>query len=91
MTKNNPKITVIMSSYNRKDYIKEAIESILNQTYQDFEFIIIDDCSKKETQDVIEQYAKNDERIIFYLCPAKEKLNLHFTQYLKNYLIYEIS
>ena len=62
---NNPKISVIMSSYNRKDYIKEAIESILNQTYKDFEFIIIDDCSKKETQDVIEQYAKNDERIIF--------------------------
>lgn len=62
---NNPKISVIMSSYNRAHYIKEAIESILNQTYQDFEFIIIDDCSKKETQDVIEQYAKNDERIIF--------------------------
>lgn len=65
MTKNNPKVTVVMSSYNRKDYIKEAIESILNQTYQNFEFIIIDDCSQKETQDVIEQYAKNDERIIF--------------------------
>ena len=62
---NNPKISVIMSSYNRKDYIKEAIESILNQTYQDFEFIIIDDCSNKETQDVIEQYAQKDERIIF--------------------------
>lgn len=61
----NPKISVIMSSYNRTQYIKEAIESILNQTYQDFELIIIDDCSKKETQDVIEQYAKNDERIIF--------------------------
>ena len=61
----NPKISVIMSSYNRTQYIKEAIESILNQTYQDFEFIIIDDCSKKETQDVIENYAQNDERIIF--------------------------
>ena len=36
-------------------------------------------------------FFENDERIIFYLCPAKEKLNLHFTQYLKNYLIYEIS
>lgn len=61
----NPKISVIMSSYNRTQYIKEAIESILNQTYQDFELIIIDDCSKKETQDVIEKYAQNDERIIF--------------------------
>ncbi|UKI41827.1 MAG: glycosyltransferase family 2 protein [Candidatus Melainabacteria bacterium] len=48
MTKNNPKVTVVMSSYNRKDYIKEAIESILNQTYQNFEFIIIDDCSQKK-------------------------------------------
>ena len=64
-TNNFPKISVIMSSYNRAQYIKEAIESILNQTYQDFELIIIDDCSKKETQDVIEKYAQNDKRIIF--------------------------
>lgn len=40
-----PKVSVIMPAYNSEKYIKEAIESILNQTYKNFEFIIIDDNS----------------------------------------------
>ena len=43
--KNSPKISVIMPNYNAEKYIAKAIESILNQTFTDFEFIIIDDCS----------------------------------------------
>jgi glycosyltransferase involved in cell wall biosynthesis len=41
--KKNPKISVIMPNYNCEKYIAEAIESIINQTFSDFEFIIIDD------------------------------------------------
>ncbi|EGA9334822.1 glycosyltransferase family 2 protein, partial [Campylobacter jejuni] len=40
-----PLISVIMPTFNREKYIKFAIESILNQTFTSFEFIIIDDCS----------------------------------------------
>ncbi|MEO1802301.1 MAG: glycosyltransferase, partial [Cyanobacteria bacterium J06629_2] len=40
-----PKISVLMSVYNGSAYLQESIESILHQTYSDFEFIIIDDCS----------------------------------------------
>lgn len=60
-----PKISVVMSTYNRPKYVKEAIESILNQTYTDFEFIIIDDCSTDNTADIINKYVSKDERIIF--------------------------
>jgi len=41
----NTKITVLMSVYNGEKYLRESVESILNQTFEDFEFIIIDDGS----------------------------------------------
>ena len=58
------KISVIMPAYNAEKYIGEAIESILNQTFSDFEFIIIDDGSSDGTVDVVKSY--NDNRIRFY-------------------------
>lgn len=63
--KKEPKISVIMSCYNREKYVSEAIESILNQTFKDFEFIIIDDCSTDKSADIIEKYAQSDDRIVF--------------------------
>jgi glycosyltransferase involved in cell wall biosynthesis len=56
-----PKISVLMPVYNCELYIKEAIDSILNQTFDDFEFIIIDDCSTDNTIEIIKTY--NDSRI----------------------------
>ena len=53
-----------MSVYNSRDYLKEAIESILNQTFKEFEFIIIDDGSTDDSVEIIRQYASNDPRII---------------------------
>ncbi|KQW97699.1 glycosyltransferase family 2 protein [Flavobacterium sp. Root420] len=57
----NPRITVLMPVYNCELYIKETINSILNQTFIDFEFLIIDDASTDKTIDIIKTY--NDERI----------------------------
>lgn len=57
-----PKISVVMSVYNGEKYLREAIDSILNQTFADFEFIIIDDGSTDESSDIIKSY--NDPRII---------------------------
>lgn len=59
-----PRVSVLMPAYNAEKYIGEAIESILNQTFNDFEFIIIDDCSTDRTWEIIQQYAKKDGRIL---------------------------
>ena len=59
----NPKISVIMAVYNEEKYIREAIESILNQTFKDFEFIIVDDGSTDRTLEILKKYAKKDSRI----------------------------
>ena len=52
-----------MPVYNNEKYIIEAIESILNQTHKNFEFIIIDDCSTDDSWKVIQRYTKKDKRI----------------------------
>jgi len=59
-----PKVSVLMPAYNAEKYISEAIESILNQTFSDFEFIIIDDCSSDKTWEIIQEYVKKDKRIV---------------------------
>jgi len=60
--KTNPKVTVLMPVYNGKAYIAKAIESVLNQTFTDFELIIINDGSTDETADVVKAF--NDPRIM---------------------------
>ena len=57
----NPKISVIMSVYNGEKYLREAIESIFNQTFTDFEFIIVNDGSADGSLDIIRSY--DDDRI----------------------------
>lgn len=55
------KLSVVMSTYNREHLVGQTIESVLNQTFHDFEFIIIDDASCDKTCDLIKNY--NDSRI----------------------------
>ncbi len=59
-----PLISVIMPTYNRAHLLPQAINSILNQTYKNFEFIIINDGSSDKTQKVLKEYQKKDHRII---------------------------
>lgn len=62
---NNPRVSVIMPSYNKERFIKKSIESIISQTYQDWELIIFDDCSSDKSTDIIESMSKLDNRIKF--------------------------
>ena len=56
-------ISIIMAAYNAEKTIGFAIESVLNQTYKNFELIIVNDCSKDDTKAIIESYAEKDGRI----------------------------
>ncbi len=67
-------ISVVMPTYNGAKYIHEAIESILNQTYKNFELIIVDDSSTDETPLILQTYADKDSRIHIYRNEANQKL-----------------
>jgi len=58
-----PVISVVMAVYNGEKYLAEAIESVLAQTYQDFEFIIVDDSSTDSTASIIHQIMRTDRRV----------------------------
>ena len=60
---NNPKVSIIIPVYNTQDYVKEAVESILNQTLRNIEVIIINDGSTDGSLDIIRELASKDKRI----------------------------
>lgn len=70
-----PKISVLMPAYNAEKYIKEAVDSILTQTFSDFEFIIIDDGSTDRTAEIVNGYS--DNRIRF--CPNEKNMGVAAT------------
>ncbi len=58
-----PKVSVVMPAYNAEKTIKDAIDSVLNQTFADFELIVINDCSNDNTYDIVYNLSQHDERI----------------------------
>lgn len=79
---NNSLVSVILSTYNWWKYIKESIESVLNQTHDNLEFIIINDYSTDNVEEIILEFMKNDKRIIY----IKNKTNLKLTESLNKWL-----
>lgn len=61
--KKKPVMSVIMSVYNDEDFIKESVQSILDQDFKDFEFIITDDCSSDGTLKILKEFKDSDSRI----------------------------
>lgn len=59
----SPSVSVVMSVFNGEAYLAQAVESILNQTFRDFEFIIIDDGSTDRTPEILAGYARRDRRV----------------------------
>ena len=60
---NQPLVSVIMPAYNAGEYISDAINSVLGQSYENLEIIVIDDCSTDNTKEVLESY--NDKRLFY--------------------------
>ena len=71
-------IDILLATYNGEKYIKEQIESILNQTYKNIRIIISDDCSKDGTTEILSEFEKIDSRIVVYY--QKENLG-----YIRNF------
>lgn len=59
------KISVITPTWNQAEFIGDTIESVLNQTYKDIEYIIIDNMSDDGTQEIVEAYMQSDSRIVY--------------------------
>lgn len=67
-----PRVSVLMPAYNVAEYIEESIDSVLNQTYSDWELVIVNDCSTDQTVDIINKYT--DPRIRLVHTPQNLKL-----------------
>ncbi|EJN6961855.1 glycosyltransferase family 2 protein, partial [Photobacterium damselae] len=59
----NPLVSVITPSYNCENTISKTIESVINQSFSNWEMIIVDDCSSDTTIEIVRNYASNDSRI----------------------------
>ncbi len=59
MVSNNPRVSIGLPVYNGEKYLEEALDSILAQTYKDFEIIISDNASNDKTQDICLKYARH--------------------------------
>ena len=64
---NSPKVSVLMTAFNREDYIKDAIESVLASSYSNLELIIVDDGSTDATVSIIDKYTSADSRVKLYI------------------------
>ena len=62
----SPKISLIMSVYNGENYLAEAIESVINQSFTDWELIVINDCSTDSTGEILAKYESQDARVKVY-------------------------
>lgn len=64
---NEKLVSVITPTYNCAKFIAQTIESVQEQTYKNWEMIIVDDCSRDNTREIVEKYMKNDPRIQYHL------------------------
>ena len=68
------KVSVVLPVFNGETYLAQSIDSILAQTYTNWELIIIDDGSTDRTKEIAESYVKKDKRIFYYKNPKNMQL-----------------
>lgn len=83
-SKSPPLISAILPVYNGEDHLKECIDSVLNQTFTNFEFIIVDDASTDSTPQILAKYSNKDERIKIITNPVNQKQTISANTACKN-------
>lgn len=71
-----PLITLALSVYNVEQYLRNTLETVINQTYKNLEILCIDDCSKDKTYDILIEYQYNDDRIKLVRQPCNKGLSV---------------
>ena len=61
------KVSIVMPNYNCEKFIEETINSVVNQTYSNWELLIVDDCSKDNSVEIVKRYCEKDERIKLFV------------------------
>ena len=79
----NDKVTILMATYNGALFIEEQLDSIINQTYSNWELIIRDDNSKDNTTSIIKRYCEEDNRITFILSESNVGQTMNFNKLLE--------
>ena len=62
----NKLVSIVLPVYNGEKYLRESIDSVIAQTYENWELIIVDDCSRDNTPSIAKEYVKKDKRIFYY-------------------------
>lgn len=66
VTKSIPEVSIVMPMYNSENFIRESILSVLNQTFEDFELICVDDCSDDGTVNLVKELCATDDRVVLF-------------------------
>ncbi len=80
MSSDKPRVTVAVPVYNGDKYVSEAVDSILAQTFQDFEIIICDNASTDRTEEICRGYAARDPRVTYYRNEVNRGIHRNFTR-----------
>jgi len=83
-SKNPPVISAILPVYNGQDHLAECIDSVLHQSYSNFEFIIVDDASTDSTPQILKKHSNQDDRIIVITNPVNQKQTISANTACKN-------
>ncbi len=79
-SRRTPKVSIGLPVYNGSRYLRQAIESVLSQTWQDFELVISDNCSSDSTPEICGEYAARDPRVHYYRSPVNRGITWNFRQ-----------
>jgi glycosyltransferase involved in cell wall biosynthesis len=80
MSSDNPRVTVAIPVYNGDNYVSEAVDSILAQTFQDFEVIVCDNASTDRTEEICRGYAARDSRVTYHRNDVNRGIHRNFTR-----------